>query len=456
MDKIGSLIVALVGLFGGLDGVAAAFEIDAGADLRIRHELMKHVPGLPGGGYLSTAKAGSFKNQMRFRPRVWFEVKAFENWRLYTRLTDEFRWNPEPYSNKTTFPDEVIIDNLYLEGKDLLDGVLDLSIGRQDIYNYCGLDHVFVDGTPGDGSRTVYSDMVKGALKITKDTRLDFFMLHNCDDNVLRWGTKRGKHRALSGLSGSTDDPEMDDWGWGWILSAKAADWLPFQIFSVNKITESFWLNGKKHPWTYREMYGVKVMPRLTEEWSLQFEAMGQMGENDDEDFLSGWSTYAGVNWREAGTGAKMFGSLGFHTMSGDKDAANQDGGHHGWDPMWSRGVNDSEIFLYGTHYGMAWWSNMMFLKLTGGIDLGKRHKLTVSTGPMFATVNDDLGGGDGNFKGMLSVARYDFPIWTADAAKGERFEVFGHLYAELFNPGDYFETDKPAWFVRWQIDFKF
>ena len=97
-----------------------------------------------------------------------------------------------------------------------------------------------------------------------------------------------------------------------------------------------------------------------------------------------------------------------------------------------------------------------MFLKTTGGIDFGRRHRLTLSSGPMFAAVNDGLGGDDGAFKGLLSVAKYDFPLWLPDTAKGERLEIFGHLYAELFNPGDYFATDKPAWFVRWQLDFRF
>ena len=62
----------------------------------------------------------------------------------------------------------------------------------------------------------------------------------------------------------------------------------------------------------------------------------------------------------------------------------------------------------------------------------------------------------DGAFKGFLSQARYDFPIWLADKSKGERFEVFGHVLAEFFNPGDYYETDKLGFFFRWQVEFKF
>ena len=30
------------------------------------------------------------------------------------------------------------------------------------------------------------------------------------------------------------------------------------------------------------------------------------------------------------------------------------------------------------------------------------------------------------------------------------------HVYYEFFNPGDYYETDKPSYFLRWQLEFKF
>ena len=33
---------------------------------------------------------------------------------------------------------------------------------------------------------------------------------------------------------------------------------------------------------------------------------------------------------------------------------------------------------------------------------------------------------------------------------------MYGHLIGEVLNPGDYYDTDKPAYFVRWQIDFTF
>jgi hypothetical protein len=428
---------------------------DAGADLRIRQEIMDNVPGLPGGGRLLRAPRSGYRNHVRFRPRVWGEVKFGESLRIYTRLTDEFRWNVRPKNHATTFPDEAIIDNLFIEGTDLFDGFLDFKIGRQDIYNMYGLDHIFVDGTPGDGSRTVYSDVARFALKFDETGKLDLFALHNWDDNPLRWGTRRGHHRSLCGLGGA--EPEMDDWGWGAIWSGKISTFLPYQVFAMQKVASSYHLRGEKHPSYRRELVGAKLTPQLTDELSLQLEAMGQVGRNGADEWLSGWSTYAGANWKEkADPGATaLFASAGLHFMSGDKNAADEDGGRHAWDPMWSRGVNDSELFLYGTHYGMAWWSNMALLKFEGGIDLGKYHRVAAMTGPMFAMAQDGLGGGDSHFKGLLSHVRYDFPILVQK--QGERgLEIFGHLYAELFNPGDYFDTDRPAWFLRWQIDFKF
>ena len=441
--------------------VAAHGEVDfnAGTDLRIRQELMENVPGLPGGGVLSPAVRGKFSNHMRFRPRVWGEVsfgsEDVGRFRLYTRLTDEWRWCPEPYKNVYTFPDEIILDNLYLEGLGLFDGFLDFSFGRQDLYGLYGLNHVFVDGTPGDGSRTTYGEMMRTCLHFTEESKLDLFFLYNFDDSDVRWGTDRGKHRSLTGLGGGAE-PEMDDWGFGAIWGSNFGKALPYQLFVMQKNTDLFYRGDVKHQRTQRELVGAKLMPQLDDEWSLQLEGMGQVGANGRGDMLNGWSAYSGVNWKSVREGARPYGKFGYHFMSGDDDAADEDGGHSAWDPMWARGVNDSEIFLYGTHYGAAWWSNMHYVKLTAGVDLGTRHRVEAATGPLFAAAQDGLGGGEGMFKGLLSQVRYDFPLWLADKSKGERFEVFGHLLAEFFNPGDYYETEKPTWFVRWQVEFKF
>lgn len=435
-------------------------DYDLGADLRIREEFMENVPGLPNGGVLLPKARTGVIHHMRFRPRVYGDVKLVTQdsgtFRIYTRLMDEFRWYINPDTGKYTFPDEVIIDNLFLEGTGLFDRFLDFSVGRQDLIGLYGLSHVFEDGTPGDGSRSVFGNVARTTLNFTEESKLDLITLYNTDDNQLRWGTDRGNHRSMTGLGGGAE-PEMDDWGFGGIWSSNLGKELPYQLFLIQKNTASFHRDGVKHPKTQRELLGTKLMPQLNEEWSLQLEGMGQVGKNGEGDTLTGWSTYAGVNWKSATAASwKPFGSLSYHIMSGDKDAAKEDGGHSAWDPMWARGFSDSVMFLYGTHYGSGWWSNLHYPKLRLGIEFGRHHSVVGSIGPMFAEARDGMGGGDGAYKGLYTRLRYYFPIWLADKEKGERFEVFGHITAEIFDPGNYYETDRTAYFLRWQLEFKF
>lgn len=445
-----------------LAGLTAHGEItlDGGVDLRVRQELYENIAGLPGGGVLSKARRSGFVDQMRIRPRIWGEVKlTTENgakWRLYTRLADEFRWNPEGAGNAMTFPGELYLDNLYLEGKGLFDGLLDLSVGRRDLMGYCGLNRIFADGTPGDGSRSLYSDMITARFNFSQHRKLDLFFLYNADDNVLRWGTNRSKHRGQSGIAAGVT-PEMDDWGWGAIWSDRYSDWLDWQLMAMQKVTDSWHdKSGGKHPWTRRELFGFRLMPKLGNGFSLDFDGMVQVGRNGDGDALLAWSAYAGALWKSEREGWRPFANIGLHFMSGDADAATEDGGHSAWDPMWNRGANESEQFVYGTLYGVGWWSNQFYLKSEAGVEFGRSHSLTGSTGPIFAAVKDGLGGGDGAFKGLLSRVRYSFPIILPDRDKKERLAIFGHVIAEFFNPGDYYETDKPAWFFRWQLEFQF
>ena len=459
--KTASRILVIAGCLALSSVASAEAEFDAGADLRIREELFKNVPGLPGGGLLSREARGPFVNQVRFRPRFWGEMKGTTEggvfWHLYTRFTDEFRWCPEPHKHTHAFPDELILDNLFLESKGLFDGLFDFKIGRQDLWGIYDhkMDHVFQDGTPGDGSRTTYADMAGVTFHATEESKLDLFALYDFDDCDIRWGTEASKHTALSGIDPAAD-PEMDDWGFGAIWDSNLGPSIPYRVFWVEKNTASYHVGDVKHPRTRRDTLGFSLEPHLNEEWTVPLEMMTQVGQNGEGDLLAAWSGYAGVEWKSARRGWRPFASATLRYMSGDKNAAEEDGGHRAWDPLWCRSVCECELFLYGSHYGVGWWSNMYYQKNTVGIEFGPHHKIESWIGPVFAAEQDNMGGGDGMFKGFLSVIRYDFPLMLADRTKGERFEIFGHLYAELFNPGDYYETDKPAFFARWQIEFKF
>ena len=444
------------------DAEESAFSFNAGADLRIRQEIMDNVPQSVN-GYIGSRNSGrartKYKNHLRYRPRVWSELKMGESWRVYARLADEFRSGvPDSRAvHRNTFPGEVVLDNLYIEGKGLFDDFLDIRAGRQDLYRMYGLDHIFVDGTPGDGSRTLYTDMVNLALHVNEDSWIDLFALYNRDRNRFRWGTRRSRNTSISGFGGDPS-PDMDDWGFGAIWNSRI-EAVDYKLFWIQKDTSSFHDRaGAKHARKQTNLIGTKIVPHWTENFSTPVELMGQVGQNGRGESLYGWMAYAGFDWKDdAEKSIRPFVNGGVMFQSGDsKNSRDEDGGHHAWDPMWYRGTDDSEMFLYGSLYGAGWWSNQINLKTSAGLIFSPRHKVQLMLSPMFAQERDGIGGGDGFFKGMLTQVRYDFPILPADKESGRRFEIFGHAIVELFNPGDYFDTDKPAYFFRWQIDFKF
>jgi hypothetical protein len=445
--------------------VFSQITFDAGADLRVRQEFYDNAPLLPGDGRpghsgLQNApgeKRGNYVNRMRFRPRVWGEVNVDERLRFYMRLADEFRWNVQPNKRSSVFPDELFLDNLLLEGKGFFDGFLDFTVGRQDIANLYGLSHIFQDGTPGDGSRSLFSDMIRFTLNFEEDSKLDLFGLYDQDQNHLRWGNERSRNRSLTGLGESDAECERDEWGFGAVWSSMLAEGVEYQIFAMHKNTAAYMRGDVKRPSTRRELVGGTITPYLNDEWFLKFEGSGQIGENGEGETLYGRFSYVGINWKSATESSiKPFASLGLRFMSGSEDTAETDGGHGAWDPMWSRAVCYSELFSYGPHYATCWWSNLYYARMEAGLDMGKKHSLVFSAGPMFAAADDGLGGGDGNYKGCLSTCRYSFPLMLADKDKGDWLEIFGHIHLELFNPGDYFESSKPAYFARWQVEFKF
>jgi hypothetical protein len=71
----------------------------------------------------------------------------------------------------------------------------------------------------------------------------------------------------------------------------------------------------------------------------------------------------------------------------------------------------------------------------------------------MYAADDDGQGGDDGNLYGYLGTVCYDFPIMTDIFGRDDkRGNLTGRLQAEVLEPGDYYDTNSTAYFLRWQI----
>ena len=451
--------------------VDSALQANAGADVRIREEIMHNVPGLPGApGAMMPRDYKKNLNHLRIRPRVWGQLD-YEEFTLYGRLTDEFREHFIENGVKRkyrsyNFPDEVVLDSLWLQGMGLFDGFFDFRIGRQDLFerghSVFGLDRTLFDGAPYVGSRSCYADMIKLTFHTTDTSKLDAFAIYDNGRNIFRYGNRNSRGRPMNAIHPG-DSPEMDEWGGGLVWHDSLFDKrLPYKLYMIHKHNEDYKaFNGRHVRDKQLTTFGVLLQPELTENISFEFEGAHQFGTADSGRKQAGGTMgYAAVDFHKdrSSSGIKPYSRLSAYYLSGDKHRTDADDNDTAWDPLWGRWPQDSELFQYGTLYGLGYWSNLLYTKLELGLNIGPHHRVQAYSGPIFAAVQDHLGHADGSgdsmFKGVLSVLRYDFPIILApkNAHGADRFEIYGHVMAELFNPGDYYDTSRPAYFFRWEI----
>lgn len=440
---------------------SGALDWDGGADLRVRQEASDHLPKRGG-------VAAPNSNYLRIRPRVWGGVQN-EDFKLYLRLTDEFKEYFNPRQNRSGRPpDEVIVDNLYLDLYNLFDGYLDLRIGRQDFFGpggpLYGAGRVLADGTAFDGSRTVFMDAIKATIKFDEKNALDLLAIYNQDETELSWGhPKRAdgssyKERPLNSIN--PGGRGMEEYGGGVYFRNKNIAELPFELYyfykreTKERLPHSAYLPGRKtHTW------GVRLLPQFTDTLSGEFEGAVQSGEKDGGAATSGYMGYAGLTYKpllEGEIKPWMRGSV--YYLSGDHNRDVPEDGDRAWDPLWARWPQFSELYVYSFMYGVGYWSNLIYPSLEGGANLAPGHRVRTSVGPMYAAVRDDLGvePGDsgGSLLGWLWVVRYDFPLLKN--IFGKRGDLTGHVTAEIFEPGNYYAANNTAYFLRWEVIARF
>lgn len=410
---------------------------------RIRYELWVNNTDLNSG----TKDNRSF---FRFKTSLWGDVRVkgldvADEAGLYLKLTNEFK--PYTYYMVTTAPNnrkgksfdisEMIVDNLYFDLKKPLQSPWSFRIGRQDLMTY-GEGFLLMDGTPVDGSRTMYFNAAKATLDVDDKNSIDVIYID--DTRFDRWLPGFNKtHNPFTALN------NVDEFGYVVYGKSKAIDHLSLEPYYIYKVEDG----EKANTTTVRvNTLGSYAKYDFSKAVALRGQAAYQFGESNNAN-VQGVGGTLFLDDKLDRTMKPML-SGGVIYLSGD-DKGTED--IEGWNPLFSRYPWMSEIFanLLTTETGrVSYWTNMQIYRLEASVNPTDKCKATVRYNYLRA---NESGSGtsfsDGRERGHLPQLKLDYTFSK---------NVTAYVLGEYFLPGNFYAPANrdPAVFLRTELMVKF
>ena len=415
---------------------------DYGGDVRIRGVYFDDIPIIadpPG------VTRGGDNHFYRFRTRLWGDVNLKTNTAVRIRVTNEFRHYEKPDNDSWDALDEIVVDSLYLDLNKCFDGKVDFRLGRQDLIY--GTGKLILEGTPKDGSRTIYMDAVKASYTGLEDMTVDVFGIYNQPENEL---VINSQDRDLTGVDPAFND--ITESGAALYAKNSSVAASPMEAYYIYK-RESDGVNraGDRIPRNYINTFGYRALPKVNEQFDANVELAYQFGKTGDED-MSGYMLDAIGNWHLAPESATQpCLGLGWYYLSGDDPDSAKD---EGWNPLWARWPQYSELYIYAWDAdGAGRWSNLNMPHIDFTMSpIDKVLKVQLMGAYLMAPEKDGPGGG--SERGWLGTWRNDFLI--KEKLLGSKDKLFGHFLVEVLEPGNYYNVSDTSYFVRLELSYAF
>jgi hypothetical protein len=436
----------------------AETKLDFGAAFRLRQENWDNVVNLDTNS-VGTG-GGADRNFFRLRTQLWGKVQFDENNGVTARLVNEAKFFDGPFFAYKTNPDrdrldadELDIDNLYFDAKNILGLPVDVRIGRQDFLgpDMYGEGFMIMDGTPGDGSRTFYFNAARARVRFSKDHSLDILYINNPKtDRYLP-----SMHPSVAGglylnnrkvLTASREEAYV---AYG---RSKVSENLLVEPYYIFKTENPFGavLELKLHT------VGARVVATV-DDWKFGGEFAHQFGEYSKGVDRTGNGGYVFIGRKYEKIDLKPEFDLRFVYLSGNDPNTPE---NEAFDPLFSRNPNWNELIIYpllnetaaygGT--GMpGYWTNMEILKASLNLNFSPETRLNMAYQYLFAPkesgISNALFSNNGKMRGHLPTA-----ILSHKFSKN----IDGMVQFEYFIPGNYYNAAaKEASFLRWQLQVR-
>jgi len=423
-----------------------------GLDLRIRQVYAENMFSLDQqfGDTASKNKNRNIWRYGRYRARLSAKAALSENVDINTRLVWEFRdWNSPAYKNQDIDFDEGIFDNMNVQIRNAFDLPLTLTVGRQDII--LGTGWLVLDGTPYDGSRTIYFDAVRGTYELSDATKLDMIYIQQYD-NETKWLKPLDHDITRHATNG------QDERGIIFYLTNKCGD-QQRELYYIFKNDENSGLSNSTTKDADIHTIGGRLAGPINDKWSYSTEVAKQWGRLD-EDTMRAFGTNNTLTYSfNDDKQSKIF--FMYEFLSGDDpdtDGNEQFETLWGDWPQYGRG-GDLQSYIWSDEGNVGQVTNLH--RLGAGYSFKPADEWTMLTqyNLMWADENtyEDTSGpgpwtttfGSGKFRGQMITG-----LLTYQCCKNFRTQFL----LDYFLPGSYYDStsNEAAMFARVNIEWTF
>ena len=431
-----------------------------GGSERMRHEYWKNWKDMDN-CQLDT------RNFFRFKTSLWGQMDVDKDFTLYAKLTNEFKSYtyfggttgsvPDKTNSKRGYRfdiNEVVFDNLYADMKGFLDLPVDLRLGRQDFLGTYGEGFLIMDGTPQDGSRTFYFNAAKASWSIDDKRGLDFIYINDPRNEEALPVINR--LMVPNAATPSLDKaPQLlnttDETGGVLYFKDKSRKDLSLEAYYIFKKEAEEGGSG------YQAQKGkINTIGAFTKynfsPYTLRTQGAFQFGDYGTNDrYAFGGYGFLDKDFKDARFSPKFSGGIIY--LSGDKQSSAR---NEGWDPLFSRWPWMSELYvntMAGETLIPGYWTNMQIYRLELSLNTTKKTKLSLNCNYLRANAQvaassvGSVFSGKGKERGYLPQARFDYKINDS---------VSTYFLGEYLKPGNFYEDNDPAIFLRTEVLVKF
>ena len=356
-------------------------------------------------------------------------------------------YKPNPKNQSTRFDeDELIVDNLFFDAKNIFGLPADIRIGRQDFIGPTGYGEglLILDGTPGDGSRSFYFNAAKAVIKFNQNNTLDLVYITDPKTDLYLPSLYAG---AKKQLTASNEE--------GFVVYGrnKINDNLTIEPYYMYKKEDKFGAT----PELELNTLGARAVFKM-DSWKLRGEFAHQFGEYEGGRDRTGNGGYVFIGKSFENVALKPEFDLGYVYLSGDDP--NSKDKHEGWDPLFSRAPMWNELIIYtlinetvkdgGAIPG--YWTNLNLIKASAKMNFTQNTNLSLSYQYLRASestkgLSSKMFSNSGKEMGHLPTAMLNHKFSK---------NLDGYLQAEYFIPGNFYSNNtNNAIFLRWQLQFK-